>query len=217
MNCENGSEVQEEHPTLADMKKLGALISDACDALYRNHSNLFLVMDNKIVEDCAIQARQSLASYNMDSSKGVHSAPNHFKEAGHYAYWVRKLKPLQVVSLSGLVDMLSDCGIVCDCRNGSLPADNPGVVLVNEYAALHVARAIVRAVEQRHYDALDQNGKVNEQMRRQFQEFRSVVNRRLKRMSDDILMSIRYNSHSPNSMAILMEALLGSAADVIVN
>ncbi|WP_173973776.1 hypothetical protein [Magnetospirillum sp. LM-5] len=174
-------------------------------------------MDNKIVEDCAIQTRHSLATYNMDATKGEHSAPNHFKEAGHYAYWVRKLKPLRIISIAGAVAILRDKGIQCSCPEDMLTAENRDFILVNEYAALFVARAIVNAVENRHLDALGSEGKVNEDMRRQFQEYRSVVNRRLKRMSDDILMSIRYNSHSPNSMAILMEALLGSAADVIIN
>ncbi|GAA4253270.1 hypothetical protein GBZ26_14325 [Azospirillum formosense] len=65
-------------------------------------------VDAQVLEEAKIRAAETLIHINMDS-------PNEIKQAGHYAFWIRKLKPIRIINLAELrsaVDHLSQQGLI---------------------------------------------------------------------------------------------------------
>ncbi|KAA0680368.1 hypothetical protein DS843_13745 [Roseomonas genomospecies 6] len=202
---------------------MSELISAAVDRMAKEHPVYYIIQDAKIIHECAARASVTLREYNM-SGEGAGSddptqpvaLPNFYKEAGHFAYWITRLKPLRLVNFTMISETLNRLGITHDAA--ALDAVKKRaqrrdlVLLLNEYAAYHVAKSIIYRSEDALFN-MTTSGQPAESVSATRSEFRRLRQRSMERamgLSTYLLNSLRYDTHSPNSLALLLEALLGS-------
>ena len=58
-----------------------------------------IAVDNAILEEASLRAGVTIGQITINQ-------PNELKQAGHYAFWLRKLKPLKIVDLSELKETI---------------------------------------------------------------------------------------------------------------
>ncbi len=76
-----------------------------------------ILADVACLEECSVAARESLSKLPNIRN------PNQFKRAGHYAYWVRKLKPLCAVNPGAVVRLADLYGIKYNAH--TIPPERP--------------------------------------------------------------------------------------------
>ncbi|HRJ59962.1 MAG TPA: hypothetical protein PKZ99_02155 [Azospirillaceae bacterium] len=213
----------------ATFKQLSKLLAQAVDRFSHEHPaySPLTMMDNKIVHECVARASVTLREYNMNGEKlegkagdqGHVSAPNHLKEAGHYAYWITKLKPLRLVNFGMIGAVLDRRNISYDkARLNSFNGAREHItVLLNEYAAFFIAAKIIRSSEkqilERKLKEMQTEGVAAERQDASKKEFSDAMHQASLKaglMSDNILDSLRYDTHSPNSLALLFESLFST-------
>lgn len=213
----------------ANFKQLSSLLAQAVDRFSAEHPAYkpLTMMDNKIVHECAARTSVTLREYNMNGEKlegkagdqGHVSAPNHLKEAGHYAYWITKLKPLRLVNFGMIGSVLESRNIPYDKERLSKfnGAREHVAVLLNEYAAFFIAAKIIRSSEKqilaRKAKEMEVDGATKTKQMEFTKEFSDAMRQaslKAASMSDNILDSLRYDTHSPNSLALLFESLFST-------
>lgn len=140
-----------------------------------------VIANPAVLEECAVKAAETLGQV-----QGV-AHPNTLKIAGHYAFWLRKLKPFSLYvrdEVRRLLDALGCRGAALDLPPSHQAAGGQKDLLVNELIAVFVALSVVRA-----YRTDGAAMRINQAM------------------INDWLMSLRHHSHSPSSLALLLEAL----------
>lgn len=208
-------------------KDLTALITLAVDEMAAAHPSFFYIFqDNKIIHECAGRTYVTLREYNMrgegsssdesGETTGPVSLPNYFKEAGHFAYWIARLKPLRLVNFHMVAETLGRLNINHDAEELARYREKTKrrhlVVYLNEYAALYVARSIIYGSER---EMLRQMmiGKPEDEaagMRDGFLGMQKRAKERTSGMVNYVLKSLRYDTQSPNSVALLLQSLMGS-------
>jgi len=193
----------------------------AVAALSKIYPRYVITMDQRVIDECAARACSSLDEYRMSGAdKGALdglpavAAPNHFKEAGHYAYWLVRLKPLRLINQDMVRTALDLRHIPYDPQQleEAFPKRKSMILLLNEYAAMFVARQIIRRAERtlfRWRMAVTDPIQVVEESR-EFNRLCAVVSDRLDRLTVPVARSLRYDTHSPNSLALLFECLYGT-------
>jgi hypothetical protein len=179
-----------------------------------------IFIDGHVVHECAARASITLLEYNMTGDAiGVgefeeHELPNHFKEAGHYAYWVARLKPIRTLDRTHIATPLEAGHIKHDggqlktyMQEGHRPD-----FLLNEYAALVIGKLLVSSVEK---ELLTEKVKSLPRaeataLQAAFEAARTRILGRTNALSPHLLRSFRYDVHSANTIALLFETLLGS-------
>lgn len=137
-----------------------------------------ILHDREIAEEAILEAEKGFGSI-----PGI-PHPNHFKVAGHIAFWVRKLKPFRVFRFSTVIQYLDERGIAHPFPpEMSRPEEsgNPLHLFVNEMIAARVAFGIIRA-----------NG---------------TVLRPRPELVHDLITSLRYHSFSPSAIRIILEGM----------
>ncbi|MBF0166716.1 MAG: hypothetical protein HQL45_03720 [Alphaproteobacteria bacterium] len=139
-----------------------------------------IMIDGGALEECVVMTHRSLKSLQNVP------APNQFKKAGHYAYWIRKLKPLQVITETKLREILIKAGKVKEIELTGMSSckPRPGDRYVNEIFAFCVGAGIIKAYPL--------GGKVV---------------RIKENMFNDLIVTCRYETYSPSSLSLLFEAL----------
>ena len=138
-------------------------------------------VDNEILQEAAGRALLTIEHVGLDD-------PNEIKQAGHYAFWVRKLKPLRVVNLDEMVlacNQLEATGLLKGAPTVSQAIVPPGRRLyVNETFALLAAIGIAR--------------EGNYRIELTAKEF------------NDLAVSLRYHSFSPSALSAILMAYVTS-------
>ena len=141
-----------------------------------------LVLKDSIVADEVVK----VAEDDLNRIKGVPS-PNAFKIAGHYTFWIRKLKPFRIFDLDDMQAMLMAMGysykLNADKLNDNiLSAADPRRLIVNELIAVKVGIAII-----------EEDGHVL---------------RWNPELINDLIESLRYHSHSASAIRMFYEGML---------
>lgn len=205
------------------VNELSSLISGAVDRVAKELPVYYIIQDNKIIHECAARASVTLREYNMsgegeeqdDPARPV-ALPNFFKEAGHYAYWIARLKPLRLVNFTMISETLNRLNIEHDRdalqQQMQKTRRRDLLLLLNEYAAYYVAKAIIYRSEARLFEMTTASLPKPEAEAQavEFQRLRKRASERAVGLSTYLLRSLRYDTHSPNSLALLLEVLLGS-------
>lgn len=144
--------------------------------------NWQILVDAKSLEECAIKAEETLGNI-----RGIPN-PNIFKIAGHYAFWIRKLKPFSLFNKDELIDLMGALGIekpetILPNQSTSIPSGSK-TLFVNEVVAIGVACGLVAKYSR-------QGSKI----------------RLSAPLMNDWIIGLRYHSYSPSSLAILLEGL----------
>jgi len=189
------------------------VIHAGADKVVKKLPGSIIIQDNAIIEECAARASRTLAGYNMSGEvSGLHKKlPNHFKEAGHYVYWIRKLKPLRVVDFSTIGEILKRRQVnYNEKRLESIAVKSTPMTSINECIAIYVAKQIVWSAEDFIVSELDKQSKVSDLWKEKFKKNRTLCSRKLHGMTSDMIASLRYDNHSPNTLALLMESMLAT-------
>lgn len=139
-----------------------------------------ILVDDKALEECGKKAEETLGHL-----QGI-PAPNTIKIAGHYAFWIRKLKPFSLYRRSEAVALLAGLG-VRDAEGIVPPEDEPHgakTLFVNEIIAIFAACGLVNRYRPAGMRIHPSAGMMN-----------------------DWIVGLRYHSYSPSSLAILLEGL----------
>ena len=140
--------------------------------------SLILEADSKILQEAYLRADHTLLGVELD-------APNHLKQAAHVCFWIRKLKPLKVFRTQSFQDAfveMQERGLI---RGELYNIDHPSPpprrsIYINEIFALLVAIGIIADGG----DVVDLN----------------------KWQVNDLAVSLRYHSFSPNALAAIIGA-----------
>lgn len=148
-----------------------------------------IVVDTKVFHEVLLRAGRSLEKTKLD---GI-PRPHDHKKAGHYAFWLRKLKPFRVFMLSELEDQLRQVGVTCpvlfQCVNASVAKDTGTVhpqnshKYVNEWIALWTGIAFVLGTH----------------------AAREII--MTQPFLRDFLAGLRYDAYTPDNLAILFESI----------
>lgn len=163
-------------PTLMTASSILDLAEVVVPAI-ENAWGCIIELDNEVLHEAAGRALLTIDHVGL-------SQPNEIKQAGHYAFWIRKLKPLRVLHLDELAEVvrqLTQCGLV----TGGISAVQsvlPPVrrLYVNEAFALLAAIGIARRGGYR----------VN---------LTSAI-------FNDLAVSLRYHSFSPSALSAMLMA-----------
>lgn len=138
-------------------------------------------IDHAILDESAIKACETIDHVPKAS-------PNELKQASHFAFWLRKLKPLRVINLNSLqrsIDQLNTDGLIVgkisSVQSIYVP-DASRYLFVNELFAIYVASGICRQAD--HEISLTA----------------ATIN--------DLAVSLRYNSFSPSAISAILTAHL---------
>lgn len=137
-----------------------------------------ILHDREISEEAVLEAEKGFGSI-----PGVPN-PNHFKVAGHIAFWVRKLKPFRVFRISTVIHFLEERGIQHPFPPEMVRTEesgNPLHLFVNEMIAARAAFGIIRA--------------------------HGTVLRPKPELVHDLITSLRYHSFSPSAIRIILEGM----------
>lgn len=137
-----------------------------------------ILHDREISEEAVLEAEKGFGSI-----PGIPN-PNHFKVAGHIAFWVRKLKPFRVFRFSTFIQYLDEREIAHPFPPEMAQADESGSPLhlfVNEMIAARAAFGIIRA--------------------------HGTVLRPKPELVHDLITSLRYHSFSPSAIRIILEGM----------
>ncbi|MFM2043495.1 MAG: hypothetical protein RLY86_2071 [Pseudomonadota bacterium] len=167
-----------------------------------------------------MRASVTLREYNMSGERlngdpeGPVELPNYFKEAGHLAFWITRMKPLRLASSNFVKHALDIAKIGYDESHiRQIFGSSVNVpVLINEYAALYVAQSIIVRAERerlRRY-VLTLTEKEAAAASEEFNSLRQQAKKKVHRLTSYVFSSLRYDVHSPNSVALLFEALMGT-------
>lgn len=138
-----------------------------------------IALDSELLCEAEWRARITLEHVGMVE-------PNEVKQAGHYAFWIRKLKPLRIVNLESLADevrQLSKIKMVDGDINRVQDIVTPILarrLFINETFALLAAIGI--AGEGGHYVEMS------------------------AKPFHDLVVSLRYHSFSPSAISALLMA-----------
>lgn len=198
--------------------QLDAVLRKAASLLGAAHPGYIVILDNKLVKECAVRTAISLREYNMsgdplENGEGF-QAPNHLKEAGHYAYWITKIKPLRLFSAPMVAEVLDKAGIQYDAAAlGRLNHDRRKLIIkLNEWAAISVAAWIIVASEDelvaRLLPSLPDDRA--EGLRRRYSDLTGIVDVRSGDWSEEVMRSLRYDLYSPNALVFVVEGMFAS-------
>jgi hypothetical protein len=137
-----------------------------------------ILHDRQISQEALIHAGRSFGSI-----PGIDN-PNHFKIAGHLAFWIRKLKPFRIFRLSTVVAHLEKRGLSHPFPEAMLKQenpDNPNALFVNEIIAVNAAFGFICAT--------------------------GTLLRPKPELVQDLIVSLRYNSFSPHAVRIILEGM----------
>jgi hypothetical protein len=138
-----------------------------------------IAVDAAILEEAAIRAEITIKQISIVQ-------PNELKQAGHYAFWIRKLKPLKIVDLAVLketIDQLEELALIRGSITEIQSIPNPppnSSIFINELFATLAAFAIART------------GKF-------------MVSIEAASMHD-LATTLRYNSFSPAALSAIIQA-----------
>ncbi len=135
-----------------------------------------IVYDRGIGQEIVLKAEEHLQSIS-----GV-PAPNPFKVAGYYAFWIRKLKPCRVFSTQSFITMLDHHKIIHQVKAPTSAENLPHWAFVNEMIAVKLAFAILSA------------GGIKMPVKAE--------------LVHDLITSLRYHSISPNALRIVLESMV---------
>lgn len=124
-----------------------------------------------------------LATHGFGSISGI-SRPNHFKIAGHLAFWIRKLKPFRIFRFSTFVAYLDQKGLPHQFPETLLKQENsgnPNTLYINEIIAMKVAFGFIHSA--------------------------GVTLKPKPELVHDLIISLRYHSFSPNTVRIILEGM----------
>lgn len=153
-----------------------------------NHLGLIILVDLKALGECVIKANETLGQLK---TAGV-SDPNIFKRAGHFAYWIRKLKPFSLYKPDEMHRLFSDLGkgdeeikaFLPKANFGSFASSSASWLFINELIAVFLACGMVEKL-------------LTPPIKLQLSP--SLI--------CDWVVGLRYDAYSPNSLAILCESL----------
>jgi hypothetical protein len=138
-----------------------------------------IAVDAAILEEAAIRAEITIRQI------AIHQ-PNELKQAGHYAFWIRKLKPLKIVDLVELRETIVELeklslikGSIDQVQSIQCPSPDASM-FINELFAIVAAIAICRT------------GKF-------------TVNMETQAMHD-LATTLRYSSFSPTALSAILQA-----------
>ncbi len=138
-----------------------------------------IAVDAAILEEAAIRAEITIRQI------AIHQ-PNELKQAGHYAFWIRKLKPLKIVDLVELRETIVELeklslikGSIDQVQSIQCPSPDASM-FINELFAIVAAIAICRT------------GKF-------------MVNMETQAMHD-LATTLRYSSFSPTALSAILQA-----------
>lgn len=139
-----------------------------------------IMADRKILDEVGARAALTIGQVNMKE-------PNELKQAGHIAFWIRKLKPLSIIDpadMAAIIEEMALKGLVRGAvQSAQSVAKKPMRFLyVNEFFALLAAIGICR-------DA-----------RKEVTMPANVIH--------DIAVSLRYHSFSPSAITAMLSAYL---------
>ena len=138
-------------------------------------------MDKEVAEEVILKAEECLQKI-----AGI-DEPNTLKVAGHYAFWIRKLKPFRVFKIGVLVEMLNARGIAHNIDSAACEQTSAGVALhlyLNEMIAVRYATALIKQ--------------------------RGIRLSLRPELLHDLVTSLRYNSYSPSALRIVFEGMVVS-------
>jgi hypothetical protein len=163
-------------PTLASASSILEL-AEALVPQIETSWGCIIELDIEVLQEAAGRAQLTIEHVGMDN-------PNEIKQAGHYAFWIRKLKPLRVVNieeLAGACDQLVAKGLLKGQLTAIQAIVPPGRRLyVNEAFALLAAVGFAYEGGYR----IDFTAK----------EF------------NDLAVSLRYHSFSPSALSAILMA-----------
>lgn len=102
-----------------------------------------IAVDAAILEEAVMRARITINQIAINQ-------PNELKQAGHYAFWIRKLKPLKIVDLAELKEMVNGLRELALIRGSldqvqSITQPSPSSsMFINELFSIAVAIGISR-------------------------------------------------------------------------
>lgn len=162
------------------------------------------VMNARIVREVYKNTYLSLKRYTHYGT-----IPNHFKEAGHAAHWISRLKPFRIFYRENIELILKQLGIPFEATQLESVPGSGDIHFLNEVVALMTGQKIVDAVEAEALQQLINQGRISAEEAEV--HIRHIQDRR-KRVAGvigrDIVTLLRYGTPSPMSTAVLMEALL---------
>lgn len=198
--------------------ELDIVLRRVVNSLFSVFPTYIVVYDSKLVYECAVRTAVSLLGYNMSGDPAISGngiqAPSHLKEAGHYAYWITKIKPLRLFNARIVSDILDKQGVSYDAAALLQLADDRRdlIVKLNELAAYSVANYIIVAAERallaHHSQTLD--AEAAERVARKHQALVTVADVRSSDIAEEVMRSLRYDNHSANAMVFLVEGLFAS-------
>jgi hypothetical protein len=128
-------------PSLNDASSILDLVTEIVPKLEANWGCI-IEADKEILQEAAGRARLTIDHVGMRQ-------PNEIKQAGHYAFWLRKLKPLRVLVLDELAQTVAELERMTYLQGGVTTVQSvvpPGRRLyVNEAFALLAAIGIAKA------------------------------------------------------------------------
>jgi len=137
-----------------------------------------ILHDRQISQEALIHAGRGFGSI-----PGIDN-PNHFKIAGHLAFWIRKLKPFRIFRISTFAAHLEKRGLSHQFPKSVLEQENPdhpNALFVNEMIAVNVAFGFICAT--------------------------GTLLRPKPELVQDLIVSLRYNSFSPHAVRIILEGM----------
>ena len=174
----------DEERELAEAKALVLLakkVVPEIEALLGFHTEL----NHKVAIESALKAFQTLHHTGIDK-------PNEFKQAGHFAFWIRKLKPLRVVDLRSFQNMyalLREKNLLKGTTSmefiSAPPEPPPEARFINEIFAIFSAIGIIR------------NGRPG------------CPSRLDPPTLNDLIVNLRYHSYSPSAVGAIIESRVG--------
>lgn len=146
-----------------------------------------IIVDVKVFEECIERADIGLAKSRIDGPL----APNDFKKAGQYAFWIRKLKPFRVFKSQEIIDQIESVGGSCahgfECVRATVSQDSGGDLpihrYVNELIAVWIAIAFMAGTK----------------------KSREILLTAV--FLQDLLARLRYDAYTPDNLSILFEAM----------
>lgn len=203
------------------LDSLLGIVKTAARKFADSHDKIKVFVDGNLVHEVAARATVTLQEYNMSGRRLGEAEypvelPNFYKEAGHVAYWLVRVKPLRLASHGFIHKALEYARMPFDddvLRAVFSNTSTTGVnILLNEYVALYVATIVIRKSEQKALNSMLAAIQPTEhkEIREQFQQLTMQSRRRTASMTDKVLNSLRYDTHSPNSLALLFEAMIGT-------
>ncbi|MGE5503266.1 MAG: hypothetical protein ACM31L_02475 [Actinomycetota bacterium] len=165
-----------DKPTLESAQSILDL-AEAIIPMIERTWGCIIALDNEVLQEAAGRALLTIGHVGMED-------PNEIKQAGHYAFWIRKLKPLSVVNLDELVSasaQLAEKGLL----RGSITAPQ-SIIPHARRLYLNEAFALIAAI------GIAKNGGYDIELNaKQF---------------NDLTVSLRYHSFSPSALSALLMA-----------